>query len=137
MAQKELRRMNRVELIEIIYALEQNEEELKQENQELRKKLEERKVVVENAGFIAEAVAGLNHIFDTAQRTADDYLASVAAVKEEAEREAERIVNEAKEEAGRIIADAEKTDRRKIRRRRRQKWKSRDGGFHPYRILQR
>lgn len=49
MAQKELRRMNRVELIEIIYALEQNEEELKQENQELRKKLEERKVVVENA----------------------------------------------------------------------------------------
>ncbi len=82
MAQKELRRMNRVELIEIIYALEQNEEELKQENQELRKKLEERKVVVENAGFIAEAVAGLNHIFDTAQRTADDYLASVAAVKE-------------------------------------------------------
>lgn len=43
MAQKELRRMNRVELIEIIYALEQNEEELKQENQELRKKLEERK----------------------------------------------------------------------------------------------
>lgn len=62
MAQKELRRMNRVELIEIIYALEQNEEELKQENQELRKKLEERKVVVENAGSIAEAVAGLNHI---------------------------------------------------------------------------
>ena len=58
MAQKELRRMNRVELIEIIYALEQNEEELKQENQELRKKLEERKVVVEKAGFIAEAVAG-------------------------------------------------------------------------------
>ena len=41
MAQKELRRMNRVELIEIIYALEQNEEELKQENQELRKKLED------------------------------------------------------------------------------------------------
>ena len=57
MAQKELRRMNRVELIEIIYALEQNEEELKQENQELRKKLEERKVVVENAGSIAEAVS--------------------------------------------------------------------------------
>ena len=108
MAQKELRRMNRVELIEIIYALEQNEEELKQENQELRKKLEERKVVVENAGSIAEAVAGLNHIFDTAQRAADDYLASVAAVKEEAELEAERIVNEVKEEAGRIIADAKK-----------------------------
>ena len=34
MAQKELRRMNRVELIEIIYALEQNEEELKQAKQQ-------------------------------------------------------------------------------------------------------
>ena len=108
MAQKELRRMSRVELIEIIYALEQNEEELKQENEKLRKKLEERTVVVEKAGSIAEAVAGLNHIFDTAQQTADDYLASVAEVRDEAKREAERIVNEAKEEARRILAEAEK-----------------------------
>ncbi len=108
MAQKELRRMSRVELIEIIYALEQNEEELKQENENLRKKLEERTVVVEHAGSIAEAVAGLNHIFDTAQQTADDYLASVAAVKEEAEREAKRIVREAEEEAERILAEAKK-----------------------------
>ena len=53
MAQKELRRMSRVELIEIIYALEQNEEELKEENQKLQQKLEERTVIVENAGSIA------------------------------------------------------------------------------------
>lgn len=94
MAQKELRRMSRVELIEIIYALEQNEEELKKENEELRKKLAERTVVVEHAGSIAEAVAGLNHIFDAAQQTADDYLASVQKMKEKTEREAERAKEE-------------------------------------------
>ena len=36
MAERELRRMNRMELIEIIYALKQHEEELERQNANLR-----------------------------------------------------------------------------------------------------
>ena len=39
MAERELRRMNRMELIEIIYALKQHEEELERQNDKLRRQL--------------------------------------------------------------------------------------------------
>ncbi len=77
MASKELRRMNREELIEIIYALQQNEKRLEEENRELQRKLEERKITIEKAGSIAEAALQLNRIFEAAQEAADQYLLSV------------------------------------------------------------
>ena len=42
MAERELRRMSRTELIEIIYALKQHEEELEQQNAALQKQLDDR-----------------------------------------------------------------------------------------------
>lgn len=83
MADKELRRMNRSELIEIIYALQQNEELLRQENQRLREELDEKRIKIENAGSIAEASLSLSHIFEDAQKAADLYLTSVRQAEEE------------------------------------------------------
>ena len=72
MAERELRRMNRMELIEIIYALKQHEEELEQQNANLRQQLAE-------VGSIAEAALSLNRVFEAAQAAADQYLESVKA----------------------------------------------------------
>ncbi len=44
MADKELRKMNRVEMIEIIYALQQNQRALREENEDLRRQLEDRRL---------------------------------------------------------------------------------------------
>lgn len=55
MAERELRRMSRTELIEIIYALKQHEEELEQQNAALQKQLDDRTLRLEHAGSIAEA----------------------------------------------------------------------------------
>ncbi|MCD7884322.1 MAG: hypothetical protein LUI87_11570 [Lachnospiraceae bacterium] len=79
MAEKELRRMNRTELIEIIYALQQNGMTLQQENEELRRQLEEKTIRMEKAGSIAEAALSLNHIFEDAEAAAQQYLDSVRA----------------------------------------------------------
>ncbi|MCC8045586.1 MAG: hypothetical protein LIP12_08835 [Clostridiales bacterium] len=79
MAEKELRRMNRTELIEIIYALQQNGMTLQQENEELHRQLEEKIICIENAGSIAEAALSLNHIFEDAEAAAQQYLDSVRA----------------------------------------------------------
>ena len=57
MAERELRRMSRTELIEIIYALKQHEEELEQQNAALQKQLDDRTLRLEHAGSIAEAGA--------------------------------------------------------------------------------
>lgn len=81
MAERELRRMSRTELIEIIYALKQHEEELEQQNAALEQKLADRTLRLERAGSIAEAALALNHVFEDAQAAADAYLASVKAME--------------------------------------------------------
>lgn len=113
MADKELRRMSRPELIEIIYALKSNEEALQKKNTNLEEQLNDRTIQISEAGSIAEAALQLNDIFSTAQAAADDYLASIkvanVSMEEEqkaATEEAERVVAEAQAQAEQIVTDA-------------------------------
>lgn len=113
MAEKELRRMSRPELIEIIYALKSNEESLQKKNAHLEEQLNDRTIQISEAGSIAEAALQLNDIFSTAQAAADDYLTSIKAanvsMEEEqkaAAKEAERVVAEAQAQAEQIVAEA-------------------------------
>lgn len=77
MTGRDLRKLRRADLIEIIYQYQKKEQQLLQENAELRRQLEERQIQLKNAGSIAEAALALNAIFDTAQAAADQYLQSV------------------------------------------------------------
>ena len=113
MAEKELRRMSRPELIEIIYALKSNEESLQKKNAHLEEQLNDRTIQTPEAGSIAEAALQLNDIFSTAQIAADDYLTSIKAanvsMEEEqkaAAKEAERVVAGAQAQAEQIVAEA-------------------------------
>ena len=96
MPDRELRRMSRTELVEIIYALKQSEDQLKAENAALTSQLQERQLHIENAGSIAQAALELNRVFEAAQAAADDYTASVRA---KADAEAAQIIARAKAEA--------------------------------------
>ncbi len=103
MADKELRRMNRTELIEIIYALQQDENNLRAENEELSEKLNDKNIRIEQAGSIAEAALSLNHIFEDAQRAAEQYSLSL----QNAYGQADEIVAAARAEADQIITQAQ------------------------------
>ena len=99
MAEKELRRMSRPELIEIIYALKSNEESLQKKNAHLEEQLNDRTIQISEAGSIAEAALQLNDIFSTA---ADDYLTSIKAAnvsmeEEQKAAEKEQMLNGADE----------------------------------------
>lgn len=89
MAEKELRKMNRAELIEIIYALQQREQSLQQQIDSLEKQLAEKKIILKEAGNIAEAALRLNDVFAAAQAAADQYVRSVRAMAQADEAEAE------------------------------------------------
>lgn len=108
MAEKELKKMSRTELIEIIYALQQSELALKEENAALQEKLDDKIVKIKNSGSIAEAVIVLNNIFQKAQDTADEYVESVYAAQANAKEDTEKVLAEAQAKADRIIRDAEK-----------------------------
>lgn len=82
MTDKELKRLSRSELLEML--IEQMEE-----NEELRKKLEKaqaalrsKRIAIKQAGSIAEAALKLNGIFEAADRAAKQYVANVRLLAE-------------------------------------------------------
>lgn len=106
MADRELRRMNRAELVEIIYALKQSEDQLKEQNAALTAQLEDRQLRISNAGSIAQAAMELNKVFEAAQAAADDYLHSVQVSQEDASVTAANTLAQARSEAQRILEQA-------------------------------
>lgn len=117
MPDRELRRMRRAELVEIILALKQTEDRLRAENAALSAQLQERQIHIENAGSIAQAALELNKVFEAAQAAADEYVASVRAANKNtdaaanalrAEAEAEQILAQAQTEAANLKARTQK-----------------------------
>lgn len=103
MVDKELRKMNRTELIEIIYALQQNEKMLRRQVEELNRQLGDKLLHIENAGSIAEAAISLNHVFEDAESAARQYLESI----QNQYTEAAQVLKEAREQADGMISSAQ------------------------------
>ncbi len=89
----EARRLNREQLLSLLVSISEERDELRDQVRDLTRQLEEEKkknqdrlIRIENAGSIAQAALEVNHIFEDAQKAADDYLASLRAAAEESER---------------------------------------------------
>lgn len=106
MKNKEFKRLNRTELVEIIYQLQQDNQALIDENTELKEKLNSKELKVSNAGSIAEAVIGLSDIFQIAQNAADEYLVQIHRSSADVEANLSEKVAMATREAEAIRADA-------------------------------
>ena len=121
MTDKEFKRLSREELVEIIYELQRSEASLREENDQLRGKLADRSLKLENAGSLAEASLALNGVFEAAQSAADQYLAAIRDAREEAREKAaqaqeelgeiqgqrQEILDKARQEAEGILSDAQ------------------------------
>lgn len=77
MTDKELSRLNRKELLEMLIKISEENDALNQKVKELEKKLEDRTILLSEAGNIAEAALQVNNVFQAAQQSADEYLHSV------------------------------------------------------------
>lgn len=108
MTDKEFKKLNRSELIDIIYQLQKNEKLLSEENEMLRNQLKSKQLKISNAGSIAEAVLVLNDIFSTAQKAADEYLEQLHLSNEELEGRSFQIIDNAKKQAADILSEAQK-----------------------------
>lgn len=72
--------------------MKKHEEELEQQNAELKQQLEDRTLRLKQTGSIAEAALALNHGFEAAQAAADDYLNSIKAADPQPETASEQDV---------------------------------------------
>lgn len=80
MTDKQLRKLKRSELLELMIAQEKEIIALQEKLDEANARLAEREIALEEAGSIAEASLRLNHVFEAAQAAANQYLKSVKAM---------------------------------------------------------
>ena len=73
MTSKELKRLRRTDLMEMLLELSKENVELRRQLDEANAKLADRQIQVENAGSLAEAALQLNGIFAAAQAACEQY----------------------------------------------------------------
>lgn len=103
-SEKDLRHMKRNDLVEIIYQYQQNEKTLREENEALKKALEDKSIKIDEAGSLAEAALKLNGVFEAAQAAAEQYLTEVRALTETAKSKEQKILDDAQIQADALCA---------------------------------
>ena len=83
MTEKELRRLSRGELLEMLITRTIENERLTEELQQARKELSDRELIQDRAGSMAEAALQLNGVFEAADRAAREYLENIRRMAEE------------------------------------------------------
>ena len=106
MTDKEFKRLNRSQLIEIIYQFQIKVEELTQENQNLSTALEDKRLRITRAGSIAEAALAVNNVMQSAQNAAQQYLDEIQSLYSEIDEECQKIREKANAEAAAVIQQA-------------------------------
>lgn len=99
MIHKELKKLSRRELVDIIYQMKRNEQQMQEEIAALKEALQERRIRIEKAGSIADAAVSIADVLHSAQVAADLYLQEIAQMKEETQKECERLMAQAKQPA--------------------------------------
>ena len=77
MKNKDLKRLKRTELLEIMLAQSEEIDRLREELEKTRKMLKSREVRIENSGSIAEAALEIYRVVERTQKAADLYLENV------------------------------------------------------------
>lgn len=94
MTEKELRRLSRMDLLEMLLEQSREVERLQKELETVKNQLSDRRIMEQESGSIAEASLKLNKVFEAAQQAADQYLENIRIRSEisqngETENEAE------------------------------------------------
>lgn len=84
MTNKELKKLSRRELLEMLISQGKELERVQRELEEANQKLNDRHILLEDTGSIAEAALKLNRVFEAAQEAADQYLENVRSRAEAA-----------------------------------------------------
>ena len=91
MTDKELKRIGRAELLELLLAQSEENEALQIRIEELEQELRNRDIIIANAGTIADAAFQLNGVFDAAGAAAVQYLENIKRLNRQLELKAQEM----------------------------------------------
>lgn len=83
MTDKELKKLRRVELLELLVEQATEMDNLRKQLEETKAALESREFRLKETGSIAQAALEINEVFAAAQRAAQDYLDNIRRMEEE------------------------------------------------------
>lgn len=106
MTDKELRRLHRSELLEMLISLTEENRKLNDLLEQTRSQLRDRQITIENAGSLAEAALSLSGIFQTADAAAQQYLESVRKLTAQQEEACRAILSQAEQKAAETKQEA-------------------------------
>ena len=84
MVEKELKKLSRRELLEILIVQTKRVERLETQLAEAQKVIENRRIMVDRIGNLAEACLAVNGVFEAAQKAAAQYLENVEIISKQA-----------------------------------------------------
>lgn len=106
MTNKELRRLSRAELLEMLLAQSKEIERLQGLLAKASEELENRRLDVNEAGSIAEASLKLNGVFESAQKAVDLYVTNAREKAEQQMLDCNRMERETREKCEQMISKA-------------------------------
>ena len=105
MTDKELKRLCREELLQLMILQAEENKRLKEEVEQLRRQMEQNQIMMNEAGSIAEASL-LHQVFETAQAAANTYLDNIRQMHNRQQAYCNGLIARANEEALEIIRKA-------------------------------
>ena len=107
MTEKELRRLSRTDLLELLLAQRRENEQLRCILDQTQSQLADRTIKIEKAGSIAEAYLQLSGIFTAAQDSCQYYMDNIKLLSERQAQVCQQMEQETQEKCDRMVAEAE------------------------------
>lgn len=106
MTDKELKRLNRTELLQLLMNQVRETEQLQAKVRELTEQIQKHEITCQNAGTLAEAALALNGVFQAADEAAQKYVQEMADRAAKQEQELQAKADEVRIQADKLLEDA-------------------------------
>ncbi len=111
MTEKELKRLSRAELLELLLLQTRETERAQARTRQMEEALSKRQLKVQEAGDLAHAVLAVNGVMEAAQRAAKQYLENIEQMEADTRERCTEIIEKARKEAERIIREAKESQK--------------------------
>ena len=109
MTERELRRLSRADLLELLLAQSRQIDVLQNELTQTKQALEDKNISIAKAGSIAEAALQLNGVFEAAQKACDQYTLNMEAMVRRQEQVCAKMELKTKEKCARMLREAKQS----------------------------
>ncbi len=110
MTDKELKKLSRAELLQLLVEQSRQTEQLQAELDEVKKSADVRKIDLDEAGNIAEAALKINHVFEDAQAAAQQYLENIQSLSARQEEVSAKREAESKAQIDQMMFEAQEKE---------------------------